>query len=73
MKEVYKDELETFGEIETEDKIVCPYCGNEHELDSEYFESSSEYDEEDFQCYSCEKFFKVHAEVRFEFWSTTKF
>ena len=58
--------------ITKEDAIVCPYCGHEHDLNSDYFENDSEYEDDSFQCYECELYFEVTAEVRFEFWATSK-
>lgn len=74
MSKDYKHELNLFGEITEKDFIVCPYCENKHELNGEYFEDEGrhEYEDSDFECHSCGKYFEVHAEVRFQFWATTK-
>ena len=57
--------------IRKENLIVCPYCEHEHELNSDYFENGDEYEDDSFQCYGCNLYFKVDAEVTFEFWATT--
>lgn len=53
------------------DVIVCPYCEYEHELNSDYFDSGNEFEDEEFQCNECNKYFKVYGVVEFEFWSTS--
>lgn len=72
MKDEYKIDLDLYGQIETFGNIVCPYCGNEHELDGEYFEGSNEFEDEEFECHSCGKYFKAYARVIFIYSSTTK-
>lgn len=57
----FKDTKKVFFNMFT-DEIVCPYCGYE-------FEDSWEYDDdEDVECYHCEKKFHVtkNVEVTYE-------
>lgn len=57
--------------ITSVDVITCPYCKYEHELHSDYFECDNEFEDEDFECNGCEQYFKVYADVEYEFWATT--
>lgn len=47
------------------DKLVCPYCGCEHEIDGEYY-NDSRYD-----CAECERHFAFKADFSVHFTSST--
>ena len=58
--------MESITRIEV---IACPYCGYEHELNSDFYEGGNEFEDEDFLCNGCNKYFKVYGGVNYEFWS----
>ena len=47
------DKIDTYSH----DKIICPYCGHEEEVDFETFFSTDLYCEEEFTCGECGKEF----------------
>ena len=71
MDSIYEYDLKNYGHIDEIGKIICPYCGYGHELNSDYFETGDEFEDEDFQCNECENYFIAHGRVEYEFWATT--
>ena len=43
-----------------QDEIVCPYCGHKRQAD---FEDNHTEDNEEAECYACEKTFLYHASI----------
>lgn len=60
------NEVENNGYVVGYDKIVCPYCGAEHEYSSDDVEYAPFEDEEGY-CEDCDKYFKLSAEPTFTF------
>lgn len=58
-------------ETELMDEIICPYCGNHHEQDSE---SSAFYNEgeHEFDCGNCHNTFRVETQISFSYTTTKK-
>ncbi len=56
-----------FSNYSTE-KVICPYCGAEHDTDEAFF-----FDEDfnEFECYECGKKFHVKTTVTYS-WETAK-
>lgn len=70
-KEYRKADFRRYGKVEVEDLVVCPYCFEERELHTDEFEHDSEFEDEEY-CEECGQTYKIEAEVRFEFWATTR-
>ena len=70
-REYWEVDFRRYGKVEVEGLVVCPYCFEERELYTDEFEHDSEFEDEEY-CEECGQTYKIEAEVRFEFWSTTR-
>ena len=63
MIDIKEDEIDTFSS----DSIICPYCGNEIDIDCETFESRELEFEEEMKCWECGKTFIAQQSVSFSY------
>lgn len=59
------EEINTWSD---EDKIICPYCGYEHNYNWDDFEGADlEFDDWEYECSNCGKEFYVGRSVSFSY------
>lgn len=61
IKKINLEHVKGFGYVYETDKIVCPYCGEEWEMDYDDYENSP-YEKYEEQCIECEEDFLLDCE-----------